>query len=489
MLKIITTIGGIQVLAITITIVRSKIMAVLLGPEGIGVISIIDQVVQFVGYVCVFSLPLASLKFLSKSHSEGFEAFRKSYSSFLKILFILAAIGTVATIGLVNADLLGSEITRYKAYVILALLAIPTNVLGGFFSHVLAAAQNTTASAMIAVVTGALLTISTYIGISLAKIQGMYLGNVMAGILVTIIIVIYLKRKLDLPFYDKNIRMFDTFRQNPGIIPFSFMLYLATITYSLSFLVARYYVLKNFGEAEAGLLQAVIAMGMSIGMVLGPTNGLFLTPILNRNIAKNEKIRTAAEFQKKLTIILSMVAMPFVLFPQLLLTMLYSPSFAVAGQYVFLFVISQCILQIVGIYYALLIGFDDLKIYALLACTGNLSVSLLSWFLAPHYGILGVAISFIVSGLIVFFMTLTTLRLRHGFSIPGNVYSLMGYSLLVMTIVGVIFNKQKDLHISIVMVKFLIYISFVVSLVFFLSKGERSSLYNLWNRVKLNTNN
>jgi len=307
--------------------------------------------------------------------------------------------------------------------------------------------------------------------------------------LVTIIIVIYLKRKLDLPFYDKNIRMFDTFRQNPGIIPFSFMLYLATITYSLSFLVARYYVLKNFGEAEAGLLQAVIAMGMSIGMVLGPTNGLFLTPILNRNIAKNEKIRTAAEFQKKLTIILSMVAMPFVLFPQLLLTMLYSPSFAVAGQYVFLFVISQCILQIVGIYYALLIGFDDLKIYALLACTGNLSVSLLSWFLAPHYGILGVAISFIVSGLIVFFMTLTTLRLRHGFSIPGNVYSLMGYSLLVMTIVGVIFNKQKDLHISIVMVKFLIYISFVVSLVFFLSKGERSSLYNLWNRVKLNTNN
>jgi len=64
MLKIITTIGGIQVLAITITIVRSKIMAVLLGPEGIGVISIIDQVVQFVGYVCVFSLPLASLKFL-----------------------------------------------------------------------------------------------------------------------------------------------------------------------------------------------------------------------------------------------------------------------------------------------------------------------------------------------------------------------------------------------------------------------------------------
>ena len=93
MLKIITTIGGIQLLAIIITLVRSKIMAVLLGPEGIGVISIIDQVVQFVGYVCVFSLPLASLKFLSKSHSEGFEAFKKSYSSFFRLLLLLAATG------------------------------------------------------------------------------------------------------------------------------------------------------------------------------------------------------------------------------------------------------------------------------------------------------------------------------------------------------------------------------------------------------------
>ena len=283
--------------------------------------------------------------------------------------------------------------------------------------------------------------------------------------------------------------MVDTLRQNPDILSFSFMLYLAAITYSMSFLVARYYVLKNFGEAEAGLLQAVIAMAMSIGMVLGPATGLFLTPIMNRNIAKNEKIRTATEFQKKLTIILSMVAMPFVLFPQLLLTMLYSPLFAVAGQYVFLFVISQCILQIVGIYHALLIGFDDLKMYALSACTGNLFVALLSWFLAPHYGILGIAISFIVSRFIVFFMTHTTLRLRHGFSTPGNIYSLMGYSLLVMTTVGVIFNKQKDLHISIVMVKLFVYVSFVVSLVLFLNKGERSSLYNLWNRLKLNTNN
>ena len=489
MLKIITTIGGIQVLAIIINLIRSKIMAVLLGPEGIGIISIIDQVVQFVGYICVFSLPLASLKFLSKSHSEGFEVFRKSYSSFLKVLLILTAIGTVVTIRLVNADLLGSEITRYKAYVILALLAIPTNVLGGFFSQVLAAAQKSTAAAMIAVLTGAVLLISTYIGISLAKIQGMYLGNVMAGILVTVIILIYLKRTLNLPLYDSNIRMVDTLRQNPDILSFSFMLYLAAITYSMSFLVARYYVLKNFGEAEAGLLQAVIAMAMSIGMVLGPATGLFLTPIMNRNIAKNEKIRTATEFQKKLTIILSMVAMPFVLFPQLLLTMLYSPLFAVAGQYVFLFVISQCILQIVGIYHALLIGFDDLNMYALSACTGNLFVALLSWFLAPHYGILGIAISFIVSRFIVFFMTHTTLRLRHGFSTPGNIYSLMGYSLLVMTTVGVIFNKQKDLHISIVMVKLFVYVSFVVSLVFFLNKGERSSLYNLWNRLKLNTNN
>lgn len=487
MLKIITTIGCIQVLAILITVVRSKIMAILLGPEGIGVTSVIDQVVQFVGYLSVFSLPLASLKFLSKSHSEGFEVFKKSYSSFFMLVLILAVTATTIAIGLVIANLLGSDILKYKAVLIIALFAVPANVLGGFFSHVLAAAQKTTHSAMLSVVTVAALAISTYIGISLGGIQGLYLSNVSAIIVVTIAILIYFKIALNLPLYDKSVKIFDAFKSNRDIIPFSFMLYLATTTHSLSFLVARYFVLKYYGEAETGILQAAISIAMSIGMVLGPTNGLFLSPIMNRNIPKHEKITTAIEFQKKLILILNIVAMAIALFPYLLLNVLYSPLFAVAGQYIFLFVISQYILQLAGVYQVLIVGFDDLKMYAFATCSGNLATILFSWLLIPHYGILGVGISFIVSGFIIFVITHTNLGLRHGLSIPRVVYSLVGYSLLSIVFIGMLFNKQNDINVMIILEKIGIYLFFMFSLLFFLNKEERNFLYSLLMRAKFAT--
>ena len=92
MFRIFLTIGSLQVLAIVLNFVKSKTIAVMLGPEGVGVISVIDQVVQSTSYFCALSLPFASIKFLSRSHSESEDAFKRSYSSFLKGLLILSAL-------------------------------------------------------------------------------------------------------------------------------------------------------------------------------------------------------------------------------------------------------------------------------------------------------------------------------------------------------------------------------------------------------------
>lgn len=474
-------------LAIIVNLIRTKITAMLLGAEGVGIISIIDQVVQFAGYLSVFSLPFASVKFLSRSHSEGMEVFRRTYSSFLKALVILTATGTVVSIGLVifRVELLGAELLRYRTFLIIALLAITANVLGGFFSNVLAAAQKPTISALVTVITGIVLTLTTYIGISTGGIIGLYLGNVLGGFFVMFGILIYLQRTLNLPLYNRAAGIFEELRWSPDIIPFSFMLYLAALTHSLSFLIARYSILKSFGEAETGLLQAGIAIAMSIGMVLGPANGLFLTPLMNRNIGRDEKIRMATEFQKKVIIILSIGAMPILLFPQWILTLLFTPMFTVAGKYVFLFVISQCLLQLAGVYQALIVGLDDLRTYAVITCTAHISLGLFSWILAPYYGIFGVSIGFIISSLFIYLMTFMHLRIKHGLSIPRSLGWLMIYSLLVMFLSGAVFSEYESRNMGIALLKVGIYLFFMVSLLFFLSKEERNSIYSLWDRFSL----
>ena len=116
---------------------EAKIVALLLGPEGVGAISVIDQVVQFAAYLSAFSLPLASVKFLSRAHSKGDDAFRRTYSAFLMLLLVLAAV-TMALI-LLRPDWLGLTLARFRVSLLVAAASIPAMSLMAFFTNVLAA--------------------------------------------------------------------------------------------------------------------------------------------------------------------------------------------------------------------------------------------------------------------------------------------------------------------------------------------------------------
>jgi O-antigen/teichoic acid export membrane protein len=118
MFKIILTIGSIQALAVCVQFIKSKMVAVYLGPAGVGVVGTIDQFVQLIAYISSLSLPAASIKFLSKSHSEGQEAFKRSYAGFFKLLFLLSVAGAVLTAGttLLKPDLLGEQVEKYKLF-------------------------------------------------------------------------------------------------------------------------------------------------------------------------------------------------------------------------------------------------------------------------------------------------------------------------------------------------------------------------------------
>src|SRR5579864_5159350 len=51
-----TTVTILQVSILAVMLMRSKLTAVLLGPEGVGVVGTLDQLVQFVAQVSAFSL-------------------------------------------------------------------------------------------------------------------------------------------------------------------------------------------------------------------------------------------------------------------------------------------------------------------------------------------------------------------------------------------------------------------------------------------------
>jgi O-antigen/teichoic acid export membrane protein len=244
----------------------------------------------------------------------------------------------------------------------------------------------------------------------------------------------------------------------------------------LSLLVARYAIFSNYGEADAGLLQGAIVLSVAIGMVLNPANGLYLTPIMNRNIPKDDKINAATEFQRRMVMILGLVSLPVVMFPQLLLTILFSNKFASVGHVVFLFVFAQILTQLSGIHQAILIGVDDLKVYAVITTAGQLAFAVLAWMLAPAYGIAGVAYGSIASAIAIFAASLIRLKLKHGFWPPRNLRWLVGFTLSSVLIAGWVSGLTTEIDVRNAVLKCVLLLTFVGVLFLFLNSQERITL-------------
>src|SRR6266851_341314 len=182
MFRIIAGIGALQVAVTLINMLRSKVVAVLLGPEGVGVIGLLDQLVQLVLYVSTLSLPFAAVRFLSRAHSEGHEAFSQSFGSFLRALLILTTIGALVGggIALIRPDILGQQLADYRTFLLPALVGVPAMALHGLFSNVLAAARRTRAAAIMTVVVAASLTTTSFVGLTIDGIPGLYWANLAA---------------------------------------------------------------------------------------------------------------------------------------------------------------------------------------------------------------------------------------------------------------------------------------------------------------------
>jgi O-antigen/teichoic acid export membrane protein len=249
------------------------------------------------------------------------------------------------------------------------------------------------------------------------------------------------------------------------------ILFSISFTLPLSNVLARLAILRSFGEAETGLMQAAIALAAALNLMLNPANGLYLTPMMNRTVPVSEKISAALEFQRKLLLLMPVVAVPMVLFAPLLLFLFYSSRFVGVSQIFYLFVIAQFILQLAGITQAVLIGLNDLVIYAVLVGVSQLSLGLIAWQLAPMWGIYGVALGYLISSLLILIFCSMRLATCHGWSVPRGHWGLGGYGLLGLVLAGILF-RHSALNMTTMLLAAGYDLVFTLSLILFFGRQE-----------------
>jgi len=246
----------------------------------------------------------------------------------------------------------------------------------------------------------------------------------------------------------------------------------------------RQAVLTAHGPAAAGLLQSAFAVSLAIGLVLTPTNGLFLTPVMNRNIEKTEKLATASEYQRRLAIILIIVSLPAVLFPKTLIFILFSQEFTPAAQWLYLFVATQVIVQYAGIYQAVLIGVNDLWRYCLMTCGGFAITAGSSMLLASEYGVAGAGFSLLLGASFTALTCLFLLKKRHGLEVSLAHFSLPLYSIGIPILVGFVARIFPEWGLSSLAARSLIGLIIATGVWGLISPEDRNGIIALGKRLQ-----
>jgi O-antigen/teichoic acid export membrane protein len=464
-----------------LNLVRTKITALLLGPSGVGVISVIDQTVALLMQVSSVSLPLAATKFLSEARSAGNATFARSYHAFLKgiVVSLLLGMGAGVAVATLRPEWFGAELSPYRGYLTIALLAMPGTALSLFLRNVLAARGAYHGSALVWTIASLALAALTWSGIRLAGIAGFYWVNVIVWTTLAAGTAVYLRVHEKLVAEKDGFSIVAEIRRRPAIVSFCSIIYVLSFTHPLAFLVARYTVFSRLGEAETGYLQAVYGIALGISMVLANANYLYLTPTLNQKIPAEEKIRTALRFQRAVALLLAPAIMGVVLFPGEVLYLLFSREFIQVSPYLFAFVLSEGLLLLAGVYQTLLVGFDDLKAYFVVCLSAHASIALVSLWLVPHFGIAGVLIGFLGAGILIFSLSLARLVASHGLRVPVHLAGLMSYILVAVGAVGAFVARGVEFTVTTVGARLALYALFLGTLWFFLDRREKQTVRDL----------
>jgi O-antigen/teichoic acid export membrane protein len=467
-------------------VARAKVIAVLVGPEGVGVVGIVDQIVLVVMNLSALSLPLSALAFLSRSYGQGPAAFKRTYLTFLAVLSALTLAGTAGAVGLVAArsSLLGESLLRYQPLLILGLLSVPALAATTFGASVLAAAQRARQAAVVAAISATALFLAAVVGVLGGGLEGLYWVSLVVGVLVAGATFGHLHRQLRLPFFERRVRLAAELTHHPDVVFYCVSYFLVSLAYPLAWLIARYSVLDHVGEAEAGRLQAVIALMVGFGTVLRPVNSQLLLPIVSGPGDTGRKFRDTVGVQRRLTVTLALLAMPLVLFPRWLLAMLYSSAFTAASPYVHLFVVAEVILILGTTYQVLVLGMDDMRVWALIFFIGYVCLGGMAWGLGGNHGILGVGLAAIAGSILIFGLALWRLRSRHGFRLPRGLLGLMIVVLAAIFAAGIVCARYDDGSVAALLVKVVVLLIFAPSLIRCLDKEDRAWVYGFLTRFQ-----
>lgn len=482
MFKIIISLAGIQFFQAAVQVLKMKFVALMLGPDGLGVISLINQFIQLVIQVSTLALPWVATRFLAVAHSHGHESFERKVSVFFRgILYLSCAGMAVAALLIWKFDYLFA--TGFQTYRFLALISVSMVVpvaLKGFLLSVFTTAGKYRFSAVTMFGNAVFGTVAMLAGAYFGGLHGFFIAQAVVEYLTVAYCLARLASELGVKTLTGKVDVFNELKALEGsfeLIIYGSLLYFMAPS---ALMAVRYSLLKTGGEQLVGIYQAVHGLVLYITFALGQATSLYLDPILKRDIPLEEKLIISNQYLRKISLVIGTLMVWVVVFPEFFLQLLYSKAFLSGAGFLFAFMLIEALNLVSGVYLGMLVGQGWYRTHFLLGLVVHGSIGLISWFIAPIWGIWGIVLAFAVGAVATIVIIYARLFLHCGNFIRFNAVSVPAFMLGCLAVFGGWFaslGHTAGLVPDQPGVRFLVMAFFWIMTWLVLSKDEKNSFF------------
>jgi len=319
--------GGVQLINVIISIIRSKFIAVLLGPAGMGIAGLLTSTTGFIGALTNFGIGTSAVKDVSEANASGNHARVALIITVLrKLVWVTGLLGMVVTIVFSpwlsrltfgNSDFTWSFLWISVSLLINQLSSGQMVLLQGMRRLQFLAKANLSGSIL-----GLMVTVPLYYYMGLKGI----VPGIIATALFTLLGSWYFARKVSIEKVKVNATV--TYAEGKGMLTMGFMISVSSmIALGVAYLV-RIFISHTGGLEEVGFYNAGFAVVNGyVGLVFAALSTDYY-PRLAAVASDNTKSRILINQQAEIAfLILAPVIIVFLVFINWIIILLYSSKF------------------------------------------------------------------------------------------------------------------------------------------------------------------
>ncbi len=428
--------GGVQFLNIIISIIRTKLIAVFMGPAGMGIIALLNSALNTINSAASFGIETSAVKHISENFKDDdVNTVSRIVAIVRKLVLLTGVFGMLLTIFFSswlsrftfgNTDYSTAFIFISVTILFKQLTSGQLVILQGLRRMRLLAKANFYGNAL-----GLLISVPLYYYYRIHAI----IPTIVVISLSALVFSIYFSKKVGVQSHD--ISNTQTSREGKSIIKLGILLTISGLLTLLTTYLIQIYIGKVGGLVEVGFYNAGFTLLNSYVGIIFTVMSTDYFPRLSAISEDNDRVRESAVQQSFVSIlIITPIVILFLTFIPLIIQIIYTPKFNLIIPMVSFGILGMLFKAVSWSMGFILIAKGDSKMFLRTAIGFNI-ISLFLNILCYHlYGLEGLGFSFLIYYIIHFSGLLLITQKRYRFYFEKDFY---GIYLVCISLCGISF--------------------------------------------------